>query len=97
MPIQSFADDPCRRFFETGRVDKGVKWANAKGIVKRKLDMLHYAARLDDLRSPPGNRLEALKGSLTGLFSIRVNDQWRIVFRWSALGPVDVRVTYYHG
>lgn len=58
--------------------------------------MLHYAARLDDLKSPPGNRLEALKGNLAGLFSIRVNDQWRIVFRWSFLGPSEVRVTDYH-
>jgi proteic killer suppression protein len=58
--------------------------------------MLHYAQKLDDLRSPPANRLEALKGSLKGFFSIRVNDQWRIVFRWTSGGPEDVDVVDYH-
>ena len=58
--------------------------------------MLDYAASLSDLNSPPGNRLEALKGSLAGLYSIRVNDQWRVVFAWSAEGADHVRVTDYH-
>ena len=58
--------------------------------------MLQYAVRLSDLRSPPGNRLEALKGDLAGLHSIRVNDQWRIVFEWSEEGAAQVRVTDYH-
>lgn len=58
--------------------------------------MLHYAVHLSDLRSPPANRLEALKGRLSGLHSVRVNDQWRIVFEWTADGPSQVRVTDYH-
>ena len=58
--------------------------------------MVHYAHRLDDLRSPPGNRLEALRGDLAGFHSIRVNDQWRVVFRWMAEGPEDVDVPDYH-
>ena len=58
--------------------------------------MLHYAVRLDDLKMPPGNRLEALRGDFRGFFSIRINDQWRIIFRWAASGPHDVRVTDYH-
>lgn len=58
--------------------------------------MLDYAAALTDLLSPPGNRLEALRGNLKGLHSIRVNDQWRIVFRWSADGPDQVDVVDYH-
>jgi proteic killer suppression protein len=58
--------------------------------------MLHYAAHLSDLRSSPGNRLEALKGELASLHSIRVNDQWRIVFEWTPEGPARVRVTDYH-
>ncbi len=62
----------------------------------RKLDMLHYAQKLDDLRSPPANRLEALKGDLGGFYSIRVNDQWRVVFRWAANGAEDVDVVDYH-
>ena len=58
--------------------------------------MLHYAFKLSDLRSPPGNRLEALKGKLDGYYSIRINDQWRVVFEWTAQGPSPVRVTDYH-
>jgi len=70
-------------------------WDNARDIVKRKLDMLHYAKELKDLKSPPGNRLEVLKGDLTGLFSIRINNQWRIVFGWNDQ-PYDVRIIDYH-
>ena len=62
----------------------------------RKLTMLEYAISLDDLRSPPGNRLEALKGDRKGQHSIRVNDQWRICFVWGAAGPEQVEITDYH-
>ena len=62
----------------------------------RKLDILDYAACLTDLGSPPGNRLEALKGDLRERYSIRVNDQWRVVFRWTPDGPTDVDVCDYH-
>lgn len=58
--------------------------------------MLQYAFKLSDLKSPPGNRLEALKGRLHGSYSVRVNDQWRIVFEWTADGPARVSVTDYH-
>ena len=58
--------------------------------------MIDYAHVLDDLKSPPGNRLEALKGKLRGMHSIRVNDQWRIVFRWTEAGPAGVDVVDYH-
>jgi len=54
--------------------------------------MVDYAAVLMDLASPPGNRLEALKGSLSGFHSIRINDPWRVVFRWTASGPADVDI-----
>jgi toxin HigB-1 len=57
--------------------------------------MLHAAHALGDLRAPPGNRLEALKGS-AGFYSIRINDQWRIVFRWTPSGPADVKIMDYH-
>ena len=62
----------------------------------RKLDMLNSATTLEDLRSPPGNRLEALRGDLDGHYSIRVNDQWRFVFRWTPAGPDAVRFLDYH-
>jgi len=96
MAIQSFSDKATKQFFITGELEKGLGWADAMRVARRKLDMLHYAARLTDLASPPGNRLETLKGDLKGLHSIRMNDQWRIVFRWTDVGPCDVRITDYH-
>ena len=68
-------------------------------ITKRallKLDILNAATQLIDLRSPPSNRLEALKGDLKGFHSIRVNQQWRIIFRWGENGAVDVALVDYH-
>jgi len=58
--------------------------------------MLDYAVVLADLASPPGNRLEPLKGRLAGFHSIRINDQWRVVFRWTASGPAAVDIRDYH-
>jgi proteic killer suppression protein len=86
-----------QRFFFKGAAPRREGWASISRVVKRKLDMLEYAAVLDDLRSPPGNRLEALDGDLTGWHSIRVNAQWRIVFMWTPEGPEQVDVVDYHG
>jgi len=96
VAIRSFADKATERFFITGRVALGVRWAPVRGVAKRKLDMLHYAFKLSDLRSPPGNRLEALRGNLRGSYSVRINDQWRVVFEWTPDGPSRVRVADYH-
>jgi proteic killer suppression protein len=65
-------------------------------VARRKLRQLEVAGRLDDLRVPPGNRLEALKGDRQGQYSIRINDQWRICFRWSGNGAEDVEIVDYH-
>jgi proteic killer suppression protein len=65
-------------------------------VARRKLDMLHQAVDLRDLRAPPGNRLEALSGDRTGQHSIRINDQWRICFVWTREGAVDVEIVDYH-
>ena len=65
-------------------------------VARRKLRQLEIAGRLDDLRIPPGNRLEALKGARQGQYSIRINDQWRICFRWTAAGAEDVEIVDYH-
>ena len=62
----------------------------------RKLAMLHRAASHDDLRVPPGNRLEAMKGDRVGQFSIRINDQYRLCFIWTALGPEEAEIVDYH-
>jgi proteic killer suppression protein len=96
MAIQSFSNSDTQTFFETGKIGKGVGWKNVSTIAKRKLDMIHYASRLDDFKSPPGNRLEALVGNLSGYHSIRINDQWRIIFRWITSGPSEVEITDYH-
>lgn len=65
-------------------------------IARRKLVMLDAATRINDLRVPPGNRLEALRGDRKGQYSIRVNDQWRICFRWRVGNAYDVEITDYH-
>ena len=96
MAIQSFSDKDAEAFFVRQAANKRAGWAQVRGIVRRKLDMMHYAAELGDLRSPPGNRLEALKRDLKGYHSIRVNDQWRIVFRWTEAGPQEVAIVDYH-
>jgi len=65
-------------------------------VASRKLDMLHQARDLNDLRAPPANRLEAMAGDRRGQHSIRINDQWRICFIWTRDGPEDVEIVDYH-
>ncbi len=96
MAIQSFGDKATETVFFSGGPPKKAGWRTLSHIATRKLDMLQYATCLADLKSPPANRLEKLKGDLTGLHSIRINDQWRIIFRWHANGPSDVRIVDYH-
>jgi len=96
MAIRSFASRTLEQFFVEGTIARRAGWAGAAKVASRKLDMLDYADRLSDLASPPGNRLEALKGDLTGFHSIRINDQWRVVFRWTDSGPIDVDIRDYH-
>lgn len=69
---------------------------NIQPVARRKLRMLHAAVGLDDLRIPPANRLEALKGNRKGQYSIRINDQWRICFRWKSGDAHDVEIADYH-
>jgi proteic killer suppression protein len=76
-------------------VPKGFSLVLAK-IARRKLVQLNNAGALRDMAIPPGNRLEALKGDLAGKHSIRINDQWRIVFRWTQAGPNEVEIVDYH-
>jgi toxin HigB-1 len=92
--IRSFADRDTERLFHEGICP--ARWRSFQKVASRKLDMLDYAENLGDLRSPPGNRLEALKGGRKGQRSIRVNNQWRVCFRWTALGPENVEIVDYH-
>ena len=96
MAILSFSDRSTELFFVTGRVTPRAGWMHVARIVRRKLDILHYAGTLADLAAFPGNRLEQLRGRLRGHHSIRVNARWRVVFRWTDRGPSEVRVIDYH-
>jgi len=78
--IKSFRCAETERLFNGERVQR---FRNIQSVARRKLEMVAAAKKLDDLRSPPGNRLEALKGDRAGQHSIRVNDQFRVCFRWS--------------
>ncbi|MEW5838182.1 MAG: type II toxin-antitoxin system RelE/ParE family toxin [Pseudomonadota bacterium] len=91
--IRSFRCDETRTLFESGT---SRRWNDIRQVATRKLVQLDAAATLDFLRSPPGNRLDALKGDRIGQFSIRINDQWRLCFRWSEGGAEDVEIVDYH-
>ena len=72
------------------------QFVNIAKVARRKLRQLEIAGRLDDLRVPPGNQLEALKGDRSGQYSIRINDQWRVCFRWTGAGAENVEIVDYH-
>lgn len=93
MTIQSFASVETATLFETGR---SRRFGNIAAVALRKLDMLSAAVALQDMRSPPGNRLEALRGDRIGQHSIRINDQFRICFVWTEAGPTEVEIIDYH-
>ena len=91
--IQSFADKETEKFFHT---ESSRRFSAIARVVLRKLIQMNRARVLQDLAVPPGNRLEALRGKSSGLHSIRINDQWRIVFRWTNDGPAEVAIRDYH-
>ena len=91
--IRSFKSLKTQALFEGRRVSDYV---NMEAVAQRKLVMLHRAVVLDDLRIPPNNRLEALKGNLKGFHSIRINDQWRLCFRFDGCDAWDVEIVDYH-
>jgi proteic killer suppression protein len=95
MMIRSFRGTFAASIFRQRRVPKGFPTDVAK-VARRKLVQLNNAAMLGDLVAPPGNRLEALRGDLAGKHSIRINDQWRIVFQWRDQGPEEVEIVDYH-
>jgi len=95
--IRSFGDKLTEDLYHGRQTRRVLRLPEALvRSVLRKLDMMEAAVRLDDLRSPPGNRLEALGGDRKGWFSIRVNEQWRIVVRWVDGAAEDVTLTDYH-
>lgn len=92
--IQSFADKEAEKIFSRQRSRKLP--GDIQQRAYRKLLMIHAAHRMDDLRVPPGNHLEALSGDRAGQHSIRINQQWRICFRWEGGNAHDVEITDYH-
>jgi len=91
--IRSFRGAETQALFETGQ---SRRFAAIAKIATRKLVQLDGAVELRDLVSPPGNRLEALRGDRAGQYSMRINDQFRICFRWTAQGPESVEIVDYH-
>jgi toxin HigB-1 len=91
--ILSFRDAATRRLANGWRVRQ---FGSIEAVARRKIRQLQIAGQLDDLRVPPGNRLEALKGDRAGQYSIRINDQYRVCFRWTAAGAEDVEIVDYH-
>lgn len=91
--IRSFHDTETRALFEGRRVRR---WVAIESVAMRKLAILNRAARLDDLRIPPGNRLEALRGDRAGQYSIRINDQFRLCFFWREGDAFEVEIVDYH-
>ena len=96
MAIRSFGDPATADLYHGRRTSRARRFPQSMvNIALRKLDVINAAYKLDDLGSPPGNRLEVLKGKLEGYHNIRVNEQWRIIFRW-AEGAQDVSLVDYH-
>ena len=93
--IKTFKGEWAEMILANRKVPKGFPTEIVK-IARRKLVMVNNAGALNDLKSPPGNHLEALVGDLKGKHSIRINNQWRIVFRWTADGPEEVEIVDYH-
>ena len=93
MSIISFKCQDTQKLFQGNRVRR---WIAIERPALRKLEQLDWSLVIDDLRVPPGNRLEALKGSRKGQYSIRINDQWRVCFIWTIHGPKYVEIVDYH-
>jgi len=94
VAILNFANESTEAVFD-GRHPKGLP-ASILVTARRKLRQIHAAASLNDLRAPPGNRLHPLTRDRAGQHAIRINDQFRICFRWTEMGPADVEIVDYH-
>lgn len=91
--IQSFRDEDVKELFEGA---PSRRWTAIQSVAKRKLDQIEAATQLSDLRSPPGNRLEPMKGHRAGQHSMRINDQYRIYFEWKEDGAHNVEIVDYN-
>lgn len=97
MEIISYGNKETENFDLEGKITKRCKWASVANIARRKLDILIYGIKIDDFKVPPGNKFEWLKGDLKGFASIRINDQWRIIFKINKQNQLeDVEIIDYH-
>lgn len=95
--IRSFGNSATEDFFHGRRSSQARKIASTiRTVALRKLDLINAATTIEDLRSPPGNRLEKLTGDLRGFHSIRINQQWRLIFKWNDGGAENVEIIDYH-
>jgi proteic killer suppression protein len=91
--ILNFKDAETQKVFETG---KSRRFGSIARIAARRLGAISFAKTVEDLRNPPGNRLEALRGDRKGQYSIRINDQYRVCFKWNGEDAMDVEIVDYH-
>ena len=91
--IQTFADTETEVLFRTG---KSHRWRNIARVAVRRLQAVDFAGAMEDLKNPPGNRLDRLKGDRRGQWSIRINEQFRVCFRWDGRDAWDVEIVDYH-
>lgn len=97
MEIISYGNKETERFDLTGKISKKCKWSSVSNIVRRKLDILIYGVVTEDFKVPPGNKFEWLKGDRKGFASIRINDQWRIIFKVNKMNQLEeVEIIDYH-
>lgn len=91
--LQTFKCADTEKLFNGQRV---ARFANIERVALRKLEQLNLVQVIDDMRAPPGNRLESLQGNRAGQWSVRINDQWRLYFRWENNNALDVEIVDYH-
>ncbi len=97
MEIVSYGSKETKEFDLKGKLSNRCKWKSVESIARRKLDILIYGASVSDFKIPPGNKFEWLKGDLKGFASIRINDQWRIIFRITKSNQLeDIEIVDYH-
>lgn len=97
MEIISYGNKETETFDLDGKIMKGCKWADVERVARRKLDILIYGQSISDFKVPPNNRFKWLSGDLKGFASIRINDQWRIIFKINKSNQLEeVEITDYH-
>lgn len=96
MEIKSFGSKEIEQFVKTGRLKKGCRWKNLAKIAQRKIDMILFAKGINDLLIPPSNRLEKLSGDLKDFWAIRINDQFRVIFKCQRNLIFDINIIDYH-